>query len=223
MRRRPLALANWLLTHFAPSTPGAVFGDLQEEYESGRSPGWYWRQTVRVIVRGSVKEIVNHPFLGLRAVTTGWITLLIVFSLGDLAADAIAKFFWGWTRDVGYGTGYWWPFHVSATIVSYAGFAISTLAVVRLHRNRAMPMVLAYLCSVIAALAVSAAIAAWLVRPTPLPHTLFYFVSVGLPYVWRSGFVLVPVVIVLSGLLGTSLSTRLRGPHITVFGLKSRT
>jgi hypothetical protein len=201
--KQPPAAATWLLTRLAPSASDSLLGDLQEEYESGRSPGWYWRQTLRAVVRGLAKEIVSHPFLGLRAITTGWIALLIFFSFGDLFTEAIAKLFWGWTRDIGYGTAYWWPFHVSATVVSYAGFAISTLAVVRLHRDRAMPMVIAYLVSTIAALAASAAIIAWLDRPTPVPHTLFYFVSVGLPHVWRSGFILVPLVIVLAGLLGT--------------------
>jgi len=35
----------------------------------------------------------------------------------------------------------------------------------------------------------------------PVPHTLFYVVSVVLPYHWRSGLVLAPATILIAGLL----------------------
>jgi hypothetical protein len=198
-------VATWLFHQFRPRDT-ALAGDLLEQMADGRSRGWYWRQVLRAIVSRSAMDILRHPFLGLRALATGWIVLLLVFALsGDLAAEAIAKLFWGWTRGTGYNTAYWWPFYVSATFVSYTGFALSTLAVVRLHREKAMSMVLAYACSVVAVLVTSAAVFDWLNRPVPVPHTLFYVVSVSLPYTWRSGLILAPVVIVSSGLVATAV------------------
>jgi hypothetical protein len=160
-------------------------------------------------------DILRDPFLTARAVLIGWVVLLLVFALcGDLAAEAIARLFWDWTRGTGYNTAYWWPFHVSATFVSYAGFALSTLAVVRLQREKAMSVVLAYACSVVAVLVTSAAVFNWLNRPVPVPHTLFYVVSVSLPYTWRSGLILAPLVIVSSGLLAAAVDRSSSTHHV---------
>ncbi len=203
--RQPPALANWLLNRFTSCTSTALQGDLEEEYQTGRSSAWYRRQVVVAIVTGSVKDIRAHRFLALRAVATGWIVLLLFFACGDFFAETLARHAWNWNRRLdGYGSGVWWPFHIAATIVSYSGFSISAWAVARSHGAHAMPMVIAYLSSVFAVLMsfmASATLFGWLSRPTPVPHTLFYLVSVTLPYVWYSGFILVPLVMLLTGLL----------------------
>ena len=41
----------------------------------------------------------------------------------------------------------------------------------------------------------------------PVPHTLFYLVSVALPYQWRSGLVLAPATILVAGLLADRRSS----------------
>lgn len=198
------ALATWLLQKFRPSDE-ALLGDLLEERPNGRSTAWYWRQVVGAIVTGSVKDIRAHRLLALRAGATGWIVLLLFFAYGDVFADTLARYAWNWNRWIdGYGAGVWWPFNIAAAIVSYAGFSISTWAVARSHRSHALAMVVAYSCSVVVVLVsfmASAMLFGWLNRPTPLPHTLFYLVSVTLPYVWHSGFILVPLVMLLTGLV----------------------
>jgi hypothetical protein len=201
--KRPPVIANWLLRRFASCTSIALLGDLEEEYQACRSSGWYWRQVVGAIMTGLRKDIRDHPMLALRAIATGWIVLLLIFALlGDRTAEAIAKYAWNWSRyEDGYGAGLWWPFWVAASCVSYGGFAISAWAVARFHSTGGMAMVTAYLGSVVVALSVAAAIVEWIRRPLPLPHTLYYVVSVGLPFAWHSGFILVPLVILLTGLL----------------------
>jgi hypothetical protein len=77
--RQPPAPAKWLLTRLAPSTPESVLGDLQEEYEAGRSTGWYCRQVCRAIVAVTVREITAHPVLTVRAAFVGWAFLFIFF------------------------------------------------------------------------------------------------------------------------------------------------
>jgi hypothetical protein len=74
-------------------------------------------------------------------------------------------------------------------------------AVARFHGAHGMAMVTAYLGSVLVALSVAAAIVDWIARPIGVPHTLYYLVSVTLPFMWRSGFILVPLVMLLTGLL----------------------
>jgi hypothetical protein len=66
-----------------------------------------------------------------------------------------------------------------------------------------MPSLLAYAGTIVASLAVSAAFIEWFSRPIGGPPTLFYLISPGLPYVWRSGFILAPLVILLTGLLSS--------------------
>lgn len=113
----------------------------------------YWRQVLGAIVTGSVNDIRAHRLLALRAMATGWIVLLLFFACGDRFAETLARYAWNWNRWIdGYGAGVWWPFHIAAAIVSYAGFSISTWAVARSHGTHAMPMVVAYMSSVFAVL-----------------------------------------------------------------------
>ena len=202
MKQSPV-IAKWLLNRFGSCTSTALQGDLEEEYQTGRSSAWYWRQVMSAIVIGSAKDIRAHRLLALRAVATGWVVLLLFFARGDFFAETLAGYAWNWNRRIdGYGLAVWRPFHIAAAIVSYGGFSVSAWAVARSHAAHAMPMVLAYLVSVFAVLVsfmVSAMFFGWLNRPTPLPHTLFYLVSITLPYVWHSGFILAPLVILLTG------------------------
>jgi hypothetical protein len=52
--RTPPKLAAWLLDKlgYLRHSP-ALFGDLLEEYHSGRSKAWYWRQTAGLIATGT--------------------------------------------------------------------------------------------------------------------------------------------------------------------------
>ena len=170
-RMRAPAAATWLLKKSRPANE-ALLGDLLEDCRNGRSAGWYWRQVIGAIVTGVRKDIRDHPILALRAMATGWIVLLLIFSLlGDRTAEAIARYGWNWSRyEDGYGAGRWWPFWLAASCVSYGGFAISAWAVARLHGAHGMAMVTAYLGSLLVALSVSATLVELVRRPVPLPH-----------------------------------------------------
>lgn len=49
----PPKLARWILEHLVPSAhDDALGGDLLEEFHSGRSAGWYWRQVLSALAIG---------------------------------------------------------------------------------------------------------------------------------------------------------------------------
>jgi hypothetical protein len=199
---KPPALAMAILTQLGPREEPIV-GDLIEEYTTGRSRLWFWRQAIAAIAAGTIRGIRGQPLRAVGAVALGWTVLGLVFLLlGDLVADGLAGLVWDWNRQAAYGGGTWWPFQISATFVSYAGFALSGWLVARVHR-RDPTMLVAYVASVVTGLAVGALVLEILIHRygrVPVPHALFYIVSVTLPYHWRSGFLLVPCVMLICGL-----------------------
>jgi hypothetical protein len=188
---QPPALAGWLLVRLGAGSLDveSLQGDLIEQWGTrisadergcleglGRSSAWYWRQVLTAIAVGSLHEINSHRLLALRAVVTGWAVLLLAFGLlGDRVADGLANTFWDWTREDAYRSHVWWPFWVSAVFMSYTGFAVSAWVVARLHRSHAMAMLLAYVVSMVAALAVAATVLWWL-GPVPVPHSIPCFI-----------------------------------------------
>jgi hypothetical protein len=205
--RTPPGWATGLLLRLGPDDE-SFLGDLVEEYESGRSRAWYWRQVVAAVLLTCWRQAGSHPLRTLLGVASGWATLLLVFLVpGDTSAEGLAGWLWGWDRQTAYATRLWWPFWITAALVSYAGFAFSALVVVRLHRRHAGPMLLAYAMSVALVLVASAAIIELLSARhggVPLPHALFYVVSVALPYHWRAGVLLAPAIVLAAGIVGCS-------------------
>ena len=199
---KPPVVATAILTRLGPRNESIV-GDIFEEYRAGRSRLWFWRQVLSAVFFSAVREIGRHPVRTMSAIATGWAVLLLVFVLlGDRAANGLAKLVWNWERPMGYTAQEWWPFWITAAVVSYSGFSISAWFVARLY-DRSPAMLVAYVTSVVVGLAASALIIEILSRRwggVPVPHPLFYIVSVTLPTHWRSGFVLVPFVMLLCGL-----------------------
>ena len=204
---RPVpALATELLLRFGPPDESFV-GDLAEEYAAGRSRAWYWRQVLSAIALLSVRQVGAHPLRTATAVATGWASMLLAFAFGDRVAGGLAAWLWNWDRQIAYETGLWWPFWIAALVVSYSGFALSALAVVRVARRQAGPVLVVHAASMFVALMASTATIEVLSRlwdnRVPVPHTLFYIVSVALPYHWRSGLLLAPAVILIAGLFAS--------------------
>jgi len=72
-RSQPPALATWLLEHARFSTTdGVIAGDLLEEFHTGRSAAWYWRQVLAAIVVGCAREARHHRVLAIRAILITW-------------------------------------------------------------------------------------------------------------------------------------------------------
>lgn len=60
----PPSLATWMLEHLTPADrDDALAGDLLEDYLSGRSNGWYWRQTLAACAGGWIRELGERRML----------------------------------------------------------------------------------------------------------------------------------------------------------------
>jgi hypothetical protein len=74
----PPRLADRLLMRFLPaSRTETLVGDLHEQYQRGRSRGWYWHQVIEAVVLSLTRELGNHRLLTLRALALGWALLLL--------------------------------------------------------------------------------------------------------------------------------------------------
>ena len=62
--REPPAIAAWLLKRFATARRSdSLLGDLFEEYQTGRSSGWYWRETfvaLLIAAHRESRELFSH-------------------------------------------------------------------------------------------------------------------------------------------------------------------
>lgn len=183
--------ANDLLHAFGADS--ALIGDLEESARAGRSRSWCWLQVAGVVWLSSRRTMLTRPIYAARGIAIGWTTLLATFALVD--APMLTRL-----RLTGYQTGEWTAFWMAAIVLAYSGFALSAWAVARFQRQ-APGLVVLHTATVLVGLTASALLTALHPGPTPVPHVLFPLVSVALPYQWRSGFVLVPAVMLLTGVL----------------------
>jgi hypothetical protein len=123
--RRP-GLAMWLLKNLG--VDDAVVGDLVEQYESGRSSQWLWRQ----VLMATVSISRPHGWLTLGTLALGWAVLWVFFGvllppLGELDGYVVAK---GLAQP--YSVGWWLRGLVTWTLTGFpflaSGWLVARLA-----------------------------------------------------------------------------------------------
>lgn len=77
--RPPPALLTWLAQRLLSNQ--ALLGDLVEQFGSGRSAAWYWRQALGSILLGSYQDVRLHKLMTLRAIVVGWGVLTVPWSI----------------------------------------------------------------------------------------------------------------------------------------------
>jgi hypothetical protein len=182
----------------------SISGDIVER-ASGRSRLWICRQAMAAIALTTVRDVRSRPRQALAAMLVGWGSVLLFFTFGDGIANAPGKIIWNWTVEHGWdGFRAWWFGHVAGAgqqflAVSYFGFAFSGWIVGRFARPT---LVVAYATSVWAILSSVEAWFEYVNRPVIVPRTLFYALAPSLPFLWRSGLVLIPFVVLIGGFVG---------------------
>lgn len=196
---RPSSTAVVLLERLACADP-TVIGDVEESYRRGRSRLWLWRQVVGLIAWNARRWLFEAPGQVAASMLVGWAVVIVVFLFGDTIAHGAARALWGWSSEAAYARDWWWPFHLTATVVSYGGFVMSAWAVARFSLGG--PIVVLHTASVFVGLVLAAAAVEVIMARqgyVPTPHPVFYFLHVTLPYQWRSGLALVPLVMLFAG------------------------
>jgi len=89
-RRPPPGFATWLLQHVGNRYQrDALIGDLIEEYDSGRSPAWYWQQ-VGLALLASGRDMLRRSSPPMCAVAK-WMCVLLILSGGRFSCGASAS------------------------------------------------------------------------------------------------------------------------------------
>lgn len=75
---QPPRLATWILKRLGSTIiEDALVGDLFEEYQTRRSPLWYWRQVGVAIGAGACRDVWHHLPVALGAVVTGLVVAAV--------------------------------------------------------------------------------------------------------------------------------------------------
>lgn len=70
----PPRTATWLLRRFSSGPHAeAIAGDLLEQYQSIRSPFWYWRQVLSAVIADVSGSVMRHKARTAGALAGGWI------------------------------------------------------------------------------------------------------------------------------------------------------
>lgn len=147
----------------------ALLGDIAEEARR-RSRLWYWAQIAAVIVVGSFRDLRAHPFLALRAVGVGALTLVVAFAPASALLHVVRVLSEG-----GYYVGPYWltlPPHAFMwlpVLLNPLGFFASGWTVARFHRSHGIAMVLPWLALVCGLPAIVLALVFF--DPQPIPPT----------------------------------------------------
>jgi hypothetical protein len=90
--KHPPRLANWILEHLTiDEQKDAVSGDLLEEFRSGRSRGWYWRQVATAVIVSMARTLrINWFVLAFSAL---WVLPLPALEIYVLRAMRLGQFF----------------------------------------------------------------------------------------------------------------------------------
>ena len=142
---RPPKLATFLMERLAGCEP-ILLGDLEEEYRSGRSRWWYWREALHVVVWSLVGAIRSHPIQFLRAIAALVIANdVAAFALSALSLPSLVmRLMPGWIY------GRYQVYTLASIALSFPITTIATWSMARLHPNVRVPATLVVvMCAVL--------------------------------------------------------------------------
>jgi len=94
--RTPPKIASALLRYVGGLDEGAV-GDLVEEFQSGKSSAWYWRQAAGIVSAAVLREVRLHPTAVALCLLLGWFCAWEVSTtVVRLTIDAVWRSYSSW-------------------------------------------------------------------------------------------------------------------------------
>ena len=126
--QHPPLLATWMLERFCADV--ALAGDLIEQYREGKSLAWYWKQAIAAVSVYSVSQILEHKWLAVRAIVTGYV---ICYVLNNMFLHGVLKPVMDTTA-----------LRVAYMFIGYAFWVANGWTIARLHRPYSTAMVMAY-------------------------------------------------------------------------------
>lgn len=146
--RQPPAFATKLLGRLVVGpNREALAGDLIEQYQSGRSRGWYWRQVLTAIAVDVASYVRTHKLALLFAVAIGWAFTHLVGQYVEMPlARGMGVPVQNWMLMTGHETlrWWWWRLEFPRTLFNFTELALSGFLVARFDRANRPPLLLAY-------------------------------------------------------------------------------
>jgi hypothetical protein len=197
MKRRFPATLRWLLERLISGRHAVeLAGDLEEQFRSGRSRSWLWRQAFAAIAVAVVNGLRRHPVLVTASCVTGWAVVLGFFTVVGGPLAALDRRLLAEDLLVPYSF-LWWGRSILMWVVVGSPFLVGGWLAARIAWSCPMPSVLAFAGSV------SAAITGALLLDGQGNATAAEILSIR---IWVPLFLILapPLVIVAGGLLATS-------------------
>ena len=144
--RKPPKVASGVLRHLGQLDEGAV-GDLLEEFQSGKSGAWYWRQVAGVVWAALVREIRVHPIALVVCVVIGsFVSWEVAPTVVRFTIDAAFR---SYTRryfaDGGVPPPLFWPVSwIFNFAINFCANALGGFAAVRCYRGYRPLMALSF-------------------------------------------------------------------------------
>jgi hypothetical protein len=141
----PPRLATWLVEQLVSGPKReSLVGDLAEQYEHGRSAGWYWRQVLTAILVGTARDTRAYKRLATGAALITWlIVILWVESTWRLYIWENDKWFYTGKPSSGLLFEFWVPFGGGLPLVWCIGSAVTGWASARLSDGNRAAMIAA--------------------------------------------------------------------------------
>src|SRR5262245_45031682 len=93
--RQPPRLATWMLQRFGQGRRmESLIGDLSEQFATGKSAGWYWRQTITALAAGFISVGRRHGASLALALAAAWGVILIWYQLNTLFIHVSGDLYW---------------------------------------------------------------------------------------------------------------------------------
>ena len=207
--RHPPRVATWLLMRLASGRRHeSLVGDLMQQYQHGRSSGWYWRQVATSIAAGACRDLGDHIWLSLAMLGLWWLLTGVAANLALSAYQSLGLWMWNWTVEQGWDTvrAVWfgrprWS-NPPLLVMSCVNAALIGWLIARLSRGHAAATLLvAVAFNVLYVTALR-----WLA-----PNSLSPIILAPMPYVSRTAFVVAVVAVPLSFLAGGLVGARPSG------------